>query len=86
MRRRTSRFGIVVVSMFALLIGSSVSYSQGQTAQNCMDMEAWAGRQALDLKDCAFYGDCGEIEISLNNWNCWIAECWDAVDGVCSAD
>lgn len=84
MRKRISRFGIVVVSVFALVIGSSVSYSQEQTTAKCEEMEAWAGQQAADLPTCEEFGDCEEIEISLNFWECAIANCWDEVDGVCS--
>lgn len=84
MQRRSSRLGIVVVSMFVLVIGLSASFSQEQTAEDCEAMEAWAGQQAADLPTCGQFGDCEEIEVSLNFWNCAIANCWDAVDGVCS--
>ena len=86
MRRRISRLWIVVVSMFALVSGLSVSYSQEEIAEDCEWMEDHAGQQAADLPTCQKFGDCGEILDSINFWNCRIAECWNIVDGVCSAD
>lgn len=83
MRSKISRARIILVLVFALLIGSSVVYSQ-MLEEVCLGMEESRAHNWIDYATCANFGDCGEIEISLNNWDCMIAECWDSVDGVCS--
>ena len=89
MRRRISRLGIVVVSVIALVNGSSNSAPaelEGVgTAVECENMEAALNWLELQLDGCEGRVDCGELEIWINDLSCSIAECWDALDGVCSA-
>ena len=79
-----TRLGIVVLSMFALVIGSSVCYSVAQTAEDCEGLEERAALAADMLAGCEQYGDCGRWQGHLDYWECSIARCWDAVDNVCS--
>ncbi|MCH8147222.1 MAG: hypothetical protein IH987_04405 [Planctomycetes bacterium] len=86
MNGKITRLGIVVLSAFALVIGSSVCYSMAPppTAEDCEGLEAYAGRVAERLETCDEDGDCGEVMDHLDFMECEIANCWNAVDQVCS--
>ena len=84
MNGKMTRLGIVVLSMFALAIGSSVCYSIAQTAEDCENLEESASIAGDRLRECKANGDCASAQGGVDYWDCAIEECWNDVDQVCA--
>ncbi len=87
MNTRISRSSLVLAALcFAFFAVVGLGYSQNPpSATDCQAYDNQLSDLDAMLENCATFNDCGIVEIMRNNTACLSAECWDVVDGVCSA-
>ena len=69
----------------SVLVVVGVGFSE-VVATDCAAIDAMIVTIDSMLITCNTFGDCDELEILRNDAVCVSGECWDFVDGVCSAE
>ena len=86
MNGSVSRGRLVLVAMcFTVLVVAGVAYSEAVDDSLCLEAEALHFKVSIWMATCPNPQKCSDGQDILDSLDCIISDCWDLVDGVCSA-